>query len=178
MDVNVDFRGTRAAAVTVYQYDYGQALYFGSLYVPDGTEVDFYQMGNNITRSVKSGRVVIPDIMLQQRADITVYVYLREGDSGRTIFKVTISITGRQPPGNNPAEDSKDYKRLVPSGGEIGQVLTKTSNDDYDFDWFDASASEGSYEDITDEDIDALFEIDDNENDIATEGNEDKNKQK
>ena len=176
MDVNVDFRGTRAAAVTVYQYDYGQALFFGSLYVPDGTEVDFYQMGNNITRSVKSGRVVIPDIMLQQRADITVYVYLREGDSGRTIFKVTISITGRQPHGNNPAEDSKDYKRLVPSGGEIGQVLTKTSNDDYDFDWFDAS--EGNYEDITDEDIDALFEIDDNENDIATEGNEDKNKQK
>ena len=157
MDVNVDFRGTRAATVMVYQYDYGQALFFGSLYVPDGTEVDFYQMGNNITRTVKSGRVAIPDIMLQQRADITVYVYLREGDSGRTIFKVTITITGRQQPGNNPQEDSKDYKRLVPSGGEIGQVLTKASDDDYDFGWSDASASAGDYDDITDEDIDALF---------------------
>lgn len=178
MDVNVDFRGTRAAAVTVYQYDYGQALFFGSLYVPDGTEVDFYQMGNNITRSVKSGRVVIPDIMLQQRADITVYVYLREGDSGRTIFKVTISITGRQPPGNNPAEDSKDYKRLVPSGGEIGQVLTKTSNDDYDFSWADASVSEGDYEDITDDDIDALFKTNSSESNVAVESKKNEDIQK
>lgn len=66
----------------------------------------------------------------------------------------------------------------MPSGGEVGQVLTKTSDDDYDFGWSDASVSEGDYEDITDEDIDALFEIDDNENDIATKGNEDESKQK
>lgn len=144
MDIPVRFGCLRAQSITVTQYDYGQVLYFEDLTVPDGTEVDFYQGSLNITRSIADDRVRIPDKMLQKVIPITVYIFSRTEDAGKTIYKLGVAVNYRPNLGNNPEPDSKEYRRLLPSGGEENAVLYKRSNTDYDVEW----ASAASIDDI------------------------------
>lgn len=127
MDIPVRFSGLKAKSMTVTQYDYGQYLHFEDLTVPDGTEVDFYQGDINITRYITGDRVRIPDRMIQKVIPVSAYIYARTEDAGKTLYTVAVNVTYRPNPGNNPEPDHEDYKRLMPSGGETGQVLIKQS---------------------------------------------------
>lgn len=156
MDIPITFNnGSNARQVTATQYDYGQCLVFKDLEMLDGSEVDFYQEANHVTRYISGGKVRIPDKMLQRVIPISAYVFARTEDTGRTIFKVGIAVNYRPNLGNNPEPDSEDYRRLVPAGGTTGHVLTKTSDRDYDSEWRDIG---GITLDVPSaEDIDIIF---------------------
>lgn len=157
MEISILFNGKTAQTASVMQYDYGQDLLFSDMHIPDGTEVDFYQDSRNVTRYIEDGKVAIPDSMLTKVLPVTAYIFLRTKDSGKTILRVDISVKYRPGLGNNPEPDSEDYKRILPAGGTAGQVLVKKSGSDYDVAWEDASAAGGVIEEITEEDIDKLF---------------------
>lgn len=120
---------------SIAQHNYGQRLHVTAPLLSDGTEVDFYQSGRNITRYMTGGEVQVPDTMLLHKETITAYIYIREKDEGRTIKQINIFLRQRPAPGNNPEPDTQDHKRLLPSGGTEGDLLVKSGRSDYDTGW-------------------------------------------
>lgn len=146
-----------ATADGLTQWDYGQelAIEFAGTEIPDGTEVDFYQGALSGAGYIKSKHILIPDLMLQNAEQITAYVYVRAGGSGETILAVKMPVQARPRPENYILPEYTEYKRLLPDGGDEGQALVKKSAVDYDTGWSDAGAS--GIEEMTDEEVDALF---------------------
>ncbi len=146
-------RTTTAYGLT--QWDYGQelALECKELEIPDRCEVNFYQGALSSLGYVKSSHVMIPDIMLQSADDIVAYVYVRSAAAGETILSIRFPIRARPQPDNYVLPEYRDYQRLLPPGGEEGQVLAKRTENDYDTEWSDSAGVEP----MTDEEIDAIF---------------------
>lgn len=146
------FGSTDAYGLT--QWDYGQELVieYAGVDIPDGTEVNFYQGKLSSISYLKNKHVMIPDIMLQAADDIIAYVYVRSVTAGETILSIRLPITGRPQPDNYVLPEYDGYKRLLPDGGEPGQVLSKKTEIDYDTEW-----SDSGMEPMTDDEIDALF---------------------
>ena len=126
---------------TVYgltQYDYGQELVVeADPVISDGTEVHFHQGVISTTRYLQSGKVLIPDAMLQDDRTISAYVYIRTEDSGETVLTAYLRITAREKPSDYILPDTQDYRRLLPEGGEPGQVPVKLSGEAYAAGWGD-----------------------------------------
>lgn len=107
------------------QFDYGQILQFNGIEIEDGTEIHFVQNRKVITQYIQSNQVLIPDFLLQYSDILTVYVYKISPDSGETILKITLPINSREPPGDYVTPEEPAYSRLIPLGGEEGQVLAR-----------------------------------------------------
>lgn len=147
--------GCSAVAYGLTQWDYGQelAIECAGVQIPDGTEINFYQGKLSSLGYLKNSHTMIPDLMLQNAEELTAYVYVREESRGETILSVKIPVRLRPRPDNYVLPEYKDYKRLLPAGGEPGQSLVKKSGDDYDTEWNDG-AGIGA---MTDEEVDNIF---------------------
>lgn len=149
---------TGNCAVTVYgltQWDYGQelAIEYAAREIPDKTEVNFYQGKLSSVAYLRNSHVMIPDLMLQETDDIVAYVYVRSETAGETILSIRLPVTPRPQPDHYVLPEYKEYLRLIPPGGEPGQVLKKETEADYDTGW---ATSEGYLDPLTDEDIDKI----------------------
>lgn len=107
------------------RYDYGQILEIRGLEVQDGTEVHFCQMNRAITQYMQSNQVLIPDHLLQYPEDIYTYLYRKDSGSGKTVLKLILPINDREKPGDYVAPEEPAYSRLIPHGGNDGQVLAR-----------------------------------------------------
>ena len=110
----------------LYQWDYGQELLINGINVPDNTEVQFYQTLRSSIGRIKDGKVRIPDMMLQNAAEITAYVYVCQPDSGETVLKIRLPIKSRPKPEDYVLPDYTEYTRLLPIGGEPSQIPVMT----------------------------------------------------
>lgn len=158
--LDVVFSGKETVIVKgLYQYDYGQKLKFLDVEFPDGTEVDFYQGERSGIRYVDHNAVSIPDTLIALAAQITAYVYLRDGDAGETRKEIKLPVIHRPRPSNNiDPEEDKDYRRLLPMGVRQGMILVKTEDTPYSGEWKDPKiVVEGAIDPITDEEIENLF---------------------
>lgn len=136
------------------QWDYGQELTIecSSAAIPDGTEINFYQRKLSSIAYLFNGHVMIPDIMLQNPDEIIAYVYVRGENSGETILSMKLPIRARPRPDTYVLPAYEEYKRLIPMGGEPGQVLAKKTGLDYEVGWEDGVAGE----EIPEQQIDEL----------------------
>lgn len=105
------------------QWDYGQDMkILAGIDIPDGTEVQFYQsMISSVGRTAQSV-VRIPDAMLTNAIEITAYIYVRTADSGETVLTVRLPVNQRPRPEDYVLPEYTGYTRLLPEGGEPGQV--------------------------------------------------------
>lgn len=124
---------------TVYgltQWDYGQELAVEADFdIVDGTEVQFYQGSLATTRYLRGGKVMLPDAMLQDDQTITVYVYVRTENSGETVLTAYLRITAREKPTDYVIPDTQDYRRLLPAGGDPGQVPVRLEGSEFASAW-------------------------------------------
>lgn len=157
--ITVDVTGRETATVDgLYRYDYGQVLYVidSGACMTDGMEVDFYQDYQNEIRYLENSQVKIPDTMLENDSDILAYIYIRSLSQGETKKVIRMTVKDRPKPANTETPDNAgNYQRLIPPGGEAGQVLAKRSEKDYDVEW--KTGSGGEAEAIPQELIDELF---------------------
>lgn len=97
---------TQAWTDEAYQYDYGQALAFDGLDLPDAYEVHFSNTpmsGETITQIGGADGVNVPDQYFTTGETIYAWVYLHEGeDDGETVYMVTIPIKKRPQPSDTP----------------------------------------------------------------------------
>lgn len=108
----------------MWRYDCGQILEFQGMTVPDGTEVQFYQDRHSARAFAKDGAVVIPDYFLAQTAEVIVYLYVVGENGGQTVKKIYINVQDRPKPTDYVAPSlPADYSRLLPAGGEDGDIL-------------------------------------------------------
>lgn len=125
-----------ATAYGLTQWDYGQELFVeADCSMADGTEVQFYQGNLAITRYLRSGRVMIPDVMLQDDQTITAYAYVRTDNAGETVLTAYLRITAREKPTDYVLPDMQEYRRLLPERGEPGQVPIRLPGADYAAGW-------------------------------------------
>ncbi len=94
----------------VWQYDYGQILRIQGQQLPKAVEIHFsltQSSGNSITRigTTKDGvtDVPIPDSLLEnsgksQNYDIYAYIYIEDGTSGNTEYRIRIPVRTRPKP--------------------------------------------------------------------------------
>lgn len=156
--IEVSFKGRNSTQVKgIYRYDTGQKLKFVDVEIPDGADMDYYQGERNATEYVEDNIVSIPDKLLSLAVTIKAYVYVRNESSGKTKKEVVIPVVNRPRPGNSVEENEAGYRRLLPEGGEEGQVLRKKSGKNYDVEWGDAGVEAEGF--ITMEEIDRLFEV-------------------
>lgn len=123
--VTVNFKGfTTAKASGVTQWDYGQVLKIdGSpVEIPDESEAHFYQGELSHIGYVRENQCTIPDVMLQNSGGIILYIYVRSKTAGETVLTAVIPIERRKRPENYVLPAYQEYKRLLPEGGEAGQV--------------------------------------------------------
>ncbi len=117
------------------QSDYGQVLKIEGLSLPDGNvEVHFSLTEHNGEAPISIGSVKdnvitvnIPDFILQKKDVYTdsyqayAWIYVTDGESGRTIRKIVFTIDTRAEPTTDVPEDQKD-KFLQ----EVRQVMVET----------------------------------------------------
>lgn len=142
------------------QWDYGQELAIenAKVDIPDGTEINFYQKSLSSIAYIKNRHVLIPDLMLQNSEDITAYIYVRSETSGETVLSISLPVKQRPRPENYILPEYEEYKRLMPPGGDDNQILAKRSDEDYDTEWKDPD--DAQLAEMSDAEIDALFEED------------------
>ncbi|MBQ5900812.1 MAG: BppU family phage baseplate upper protein, partial [Clostridia bacterium] len=109
--VNVNFKNGFADRVpTVTQYDYGQHLRITGLALPEAVEFHFKNQKSEETLLVAGittdgiTTVQIPNSMLKEPHNITVYVYVSNGESGKTVYRIDLNMRVR----NAPQELSTD----------------------------------------------------------------------
>ncbi len=120
--------GTITTAHGITQWDYGQELHIvaPSVTIPDNTEINFYQGDLTALRYVVGNQVMIPDRMLQDTTTILAYIYVRTDTSGETILLVKIPVADRPRPSDYVMQDMDEYTRLLPVGGQSGEVPVRT----------------------------------------------------
>ena len=129
--------GSVASAYGLMQWDYGQMLRIDGADVPDGAEVNYYQGLLSSVDYITNSMSRIPDRMLQNAAEITAYVYIRSPDAGETILTIKLRVEARPRPDNYVLPDYEDYQRLMPEGGEPGQVPVRLPGEAYAAGWGD-----------------------------------------
>lgn len=109
--VNVNFKNGFADRVpTVTQYDYGQHLRITGLALPEAVEFHFKNQKSEETLLVAGittdgiTTVQIPNSMLKEPHNIMVYVYVSNGESGKTVYRIDLNMRVR----NAPQELSTD----------------------------------------------------------------------
>lgn len=129
-------RDNRISVYGLTQWDYGQMLaVVADIAPPDGTEVQFYQGGLDSRGCLCGCTVRIPDRMLQDDETITAYIYVRSDTSGETILTAYLHVTARPRPTDYVMTDTEEYRRLLPTGGEPGQVPVRRDGADYSVGW-------------------------------------------
>lgn len=95
----------------VYQYDYGQILQIHGENLPPAAEVQFSMQDQGGQTETRVGvttddvlKVQVPDKMLKNEGTtenyrIFAYLYITDGKSGNTEYKITIHVTSRPAPG-------------------------------------------------------------------------------
>ena len=95
----------------VYQYDYGQILQINGENLPQAAEVQFSLQDQGGQTETRVGvttddvlKVQVPDKMLKNEGAtenyrIFAYLYITDGKSGNTEYKITIHVTSRPAPG-------------------------------------------------------------------------------
>lgn len=120
---------------TLTQWDYGHTLQVEGVTLPDGNvEVHFSLTEHNGEAQISIGTVKdnvitvdIPDFILAKENtynssyEAYAWIYVTDGESGRTIRKIVFTIDTRAEPSTNVPEDQKD-KFLQ----EVRQVLAET----------------------------------------------------
>lgn len=125
----VDISKGDAVVTELYQYDYGQTIEFVGKSILDGTEVHFFQGENGCRSEVKEQQAEIPDYLLSNSRTVLAYLYVSDVNSGETIQKLTLMILPREkPPDYIDPTKPVDYSRLLPVGGEIGELLIRTGD--------------------------------------------------
>lgn len=124
--ITAEYKGYEVmAAYGLTQYDYGQTLTIEGIEIPDGFEIHFCQNGKAITQYIKNNSVLVPDYMLQYPCDINAYIYRVDVNSGETIKQIVLHVSARERPGYYVEPEEPAYSRLLPQGGEAGQILTR-----------------------------------------------------
>lgn len=113
----------------LYQYDYGLKIEFSGVNIEDGTELHFFQGECGCRTFIRNNIADFPDYLLASSKTVNAYVYLGNEEQGRTIKRLTFLIMPREQPPDyiNPTKPS-DYSRLLPIGGEIGDLVFKTED--------------------------------------------------
>ena len=121
---------TNTAVITeLYQYDYGQKIIFTGSEIQDGTEIHFFQGEYGCKGTIINQVADIPDYLLSHDKTVLAYLYLTNIELGKTIKKITILIMPREkPPDYVDPTKPADYSRLLPIGGEIGDLLIVTED--------------------------------------------------
>lgn len=146
------------SAVQFYQYDYGQSITFSGFLIPDETEAHFYKDTSEFKRYVEAGKVLVPDSLLKSSGSAVLYLYVDNGEMGKTIKKITITIFPRARPQDYvEPEPENTYSRHIPVGGNTGDVLAKKSENDFDVEWVRPSGGTDTIEAISNEDIDTII---------------------
>lgn len=117
---------TYTTAAGLWQYDYGQILRLQGIKLPTAVEIHFSLQekgGESVTRigTTKDGvtDVVIPDSMLENDATtmdykIYAFVYLADSESGRTEYKVSMSVKSRPKPESfERQEDGELFRKAI-----------------------------------------------------------------
>ena len=116
------FNGTtEAAAIGLWQWDYGQILQIEGLDLPAVTEIHFAQDGLSKTElgTTQQGvcSVSVPNSMLQHASRIKAYIYLHTGENdGETEYEIRIPVRARARPETYDEEDpeiQREYTALV-----------------------------------------------------------------
>ena len=105
---------------SLWQYDYGTVLRLQGLELPAAVEIHFATMergGESETRiGVTAGgitEVKIPDALLEmtktQDYNLFAFVYLDDGKSGQTEYKILMTVRARPKPGEEKADTEKDH---------------------------------------------------------------------
>lgn len=128
--IDAELTGNRGTARGLTQWDYGQILSV-AYEIPDGSEVNFYQGSLSSMAYMHGKQVKIPDYMLQNATAITAYIYIRKEECGETVLTIWLPIVSRPRPDNYILPDMEEYKRLLPLGGEPGQVPVRISGEGY-----------------------------------------------
>lgn len=125
----VDISKDNVVVTGLYQYDFGQTLNFTGEIIKNGTEVHFFQ-GDGCCRSFANNNVAeIPDYLLASAKTVLAYAYVTDENHGETIKKMTLMILPRgKPPDYVDPSQPADYSRLLPLGGEIGDLLIRTDD--------------------------------------------------
>ena len=136
--IKVNFEEWQDAAYVdegLVSWNYGQILQVEGLTLPDGNiEVHFSLTDREGDANVYIGTVKdnvltvsIPDFIFQKEDvyqptyDAYAFLYQTDGDSGRTIKKITFTIKARPEPTTDVPEDKKD-----PFLDEVRQIMTET----------------------------------------------------
>lgn len=122
--ITANFKGIVIAQTSAMQWDYGQTIELtgAAIDIPDGTEAQFYQGNLSHTGQIKDMECEVPDVMLQNACSITMYIYVRDATSGETVLTVNIKVDRRPRPKHYVLPAYEEYTRLLPEGGEDGQV--------------------------------------------------------
>lgn len=127
--ITCNLESNTAVVTELYQFDYGQKIVFTGAEVPDGTEIHFFQGDYGCKGIINNQSADVPDYLLSNNKTVLAYLYLTNAQSGRTIKKLTMLIMPREkPPDYIDPTKPADYSRLLPLGGEIGDLLIVTEN--------------------------------------------------
>ncbi|MBQ1231792.1 MAG: BppU family phage baseplate upper protein [Clostridia bacterium] len=114
--VNVNFKNGFADRVpTVTQYDYGQHLRITGLSLPEAVEFHFKNQKSEETLLVAGittdgiTTVQIPNSMLKEPHNITAYIYLSDGESGKTVYRIDLNMRVRNAPQEFPTDPDDEH---------------------------------------------------------------------
>lgn len=128
---------TKATALGLWQWDYGQILQIVGLDLPNVTEVHFAQNGLAMTKLGTTEEEVcsvpVPNSMLQHASSITAYIYLHTGeDDGETEYEIRIPVRARARPESYDEDDpeiQREYTALVEATELLNQTTEKVVDD-------------------------------------------------
>ena len=145
--------GTVNKTTPLFQFDYGQRLFFTGAELPMAYEVHFCNVGSNesITALGDSDGVRIPDELLLNGKHIKVWIYLHSGeDDGETEFNGIVPVYKRAKPTNNsPSPTQQDI--ITQAIAVLNDAIEESGEnvrhypiieDDY---WFVWDAEQGHY---------------------------------
>ncbi len=114
--ININFKNGFADRVpTVTQYDYGQHLRITGLSLPEAVEFHFKNQKSETTLLVAGitsdgvTTVQIPNSMLKEPHNITAYIYLSDGESGKTVYRIDLNMRVRNAPEEVPTDPDDEH---------------------------------------------------------------------
>lgn len=126
----------------LWQYDYGQILRLQGIKLPTAVEIHFSLQekgGESVTRigTTKDGvtDVAIPDSMLENDATtmdykIYAFVYLADSESGRTEYKVSMSVKSRPKPESfEKPEDAELFRQAITEVNNSAEVALQSKKE-------------------------------------------------
>lgn len=139
--VLVNLESTYASAYGIWQWDYGQILRIQSKKkLPKAVEVHFSEQekgGSSITRIGTTADnvtdVPIPDSLLEKSGNIYAFVYIEDGQSGNTEYKIEMSVKARPKPEipGSPEEPElfKETIKAVNEAADRAETAEQNAND-------------------------------------------------